>query len=211
MARHIVYRPDGAGNTEECETQRIDANGTDGKNMVIADRLKTWRTEREHSIRALAGISGVSASMISKIEAGKVSPSVATLSKLVEAMNAGLHEFFGGAGRADASELIVFKHSDMVVASDNDRLWKFAFPQHPAIKAQLTYEEYQPRTRVLEKETHRGDVLGYVIEGELTLDVSGVGIRRVPAGDAFYVKAGQAHTARNEGDEVLRLVAVQMR
>ena len=191
--------------------RRIDAIDTDGRNMVVADRLKVWRTDRGHSIRALAGISGVSASMISKIEAGKVSPSVATLSKLVEAMNAELHEFFGGAGRADASERIVFKHSDMVVAGDDDRLWKFAFPQHPMIRAQLTYEEYQPHTRVLEKEMHRGDVLGYVIDGELTLEVDGLGIRRALAGDAFYVEAGQVHTARNEGDEILKLVAVQTR
>ena len=57
----------------------------------------------------------------------------------------------------------------------------------------------------------RGDVLGYVIEGELTLEVDGKGTRRALAGDAFYIKAGQAHMAHNEGDEVLRLVAVQMR
>jgi len=37
--------------------------------------------------------------------------------------------------------------------------------KHPDIKAELTYEEYQPHTQAAERETHRGDILGYVISG----------------------------------------------
>lgn len=177
----------------------------------LGARLKAWRLERRHSIRGLAALAGVSASLISKIEAGKVSPTVATLLKLTKAMRTDLHDFFRGGAAADPSTLIVFKQGGMVSSADPDRAWRFAFPWHPSIKAQLTYEEYQPHTRVPEKERHQGDLCGYVLAGELTLEVQGQGVKRVAAGDAFYIRSGQAHTARNESATCLKLVAVQLR
>lgn len=72
-------------------------------------------------------------------------------------------------------------------------------------------EEYQPHTQVLEKERHRNDLFGYVISGRV--DAERVGARPAArvGGDAFYLRAGQTHTARNDGDAVLKLVAVQLR
>ncbi len=177
----------------------------------VSERLTTRREACGLSIRGLAAASGVSPSLISKVEAGKVSPTVATLQKLMEALNTDFHEFFLGSAGREAAEQIVFRRESMIISKDADRAWRSAFPRHPVFKAQLTYEEYQPHTRALEKERHRSDLLGYVIAGELTLQVQGRGIVRAAAGDAFYIRAGQTHTTRNDGDAVLKLVAVQLR
>ena len=173
------------------------------------ERLKALRQGRKLSMRELAESSGVSPSLISKIEAGTVSPTVMSLQRLLDAMNVDLFEFFLDKQVSDPSDQIVFRRAAMVSIEDDERRWFFALPKHPEIKAELSYEEYQPHTRVVEKESHKGDIFGIVIAGELTLEVLDRGTFKARAGDAFYVKAGRLHVARNESDKTLKLVAAQ--
>ena len=177
----------------------------------VSSKLKRLREMRRLTMRELAASSGVSASLISKVEAGKVSPTVMSLQKMLDAMDVDLYEFFLDKTLGDASEQVVFRRSDMVATEDDERIWFYALPKHPDIRADLTYEEYQPRTRVVEKESHSGDTFGMVIAGELTLEIAERGVFLVGPGDAFYLKAGWQHVARNESDEILRLIVALLR
>lgn len=170
-------------------------------------KFKAMREERRLSMRELASVSGVSASLISKIEAGKVSPTVMSLKKLLDAFSVDLYEFFLDKPGINPAEQIVYKKCEMPVAENDEHRWFYAFPRHPDIKAELIYKEYEPHTQLSEKENCNGDLFGYVISGELTLDVDGKGVYKVKCGDAFYLKARQAHIARNDGDKSLKLVA----
>lgn len=58
------------------------------------------------------------------------------------------------------------------------------------------------------RHTHPGDEISYVVDGEGELLVDGEPPRRLRTGDAFVVKAGQVHDARNDGAAPLRLVGV---
>ena len=178
---------------------------------TVAAKLRALREARRLSMRELAGRSDVSAGLISKIEAGGVSPTVMTLQKLVDAMDTDLHGFFGDQSADNPSDRIVFRRAEMAVARDEERSWFYAFPRHPEIKAELSYEEYRPHTRRVEKEKHNHDLMGLVLAGELTLEIAGRGKFRAKEGDAFYVKAGQHHVARNDASRTLKLVAVQVR
>jgi transcriptional regulator with XRE-family HTH domain len=177
--------------------------------LGIGEQLKTLRTARSLSQRDLADLSGLSASMICKIESGQSSPTVMSLHKLLEAMNVGLHEFFLAGESDDPSQRIVFPRSGMLAARDPEHVWYHAFPDHPRLKAQVTIEEYQPHTQVLEIERHRRDLCGVVVSGELTLNVDGRGVFTCRPGDAFYLPAGLPHTAANEGDQLLTLIAFE--
>lgn len=175
----------------------------------IGERIKVLREQRSLSMRELAAKSDVSASFVSKIESGKASPTVVSLMKLLDAMDIGLHEFFQTDSEENPAEAIVFQKSTMAMSQDKEHAWYFAFPKHPDIKMSLSYEEYQPHTRLRTKETHRHDLCGFIIEGELTIEIPGKGKFVAEAGDAFYLRSGQTHIAGNRSDHVLRLVAVQ--
>lgn len=58
------------------------------------ERLKRLRSQRGYSQRRLADLSGIDQGSISEIEAGKRSPSVATLERLVQAMDAEMSDLF---------------------------------------------------------------------------------------------------------------------
>lgn len=50
--------------------------------MVGGKRIKEYREQKGLSLRRLAGLSGISPSMLSQIESGKVDPSLSTLRKI---------------------------------------------------------------------------------------------------------------------------------
>ncbi len=65
-------------------------------NMVIALRVKETRQRKGLPIRTLAELTGISKGMLSKIENAQVSPSLATLARLAEALDTPLTSFFRG-------------------------------------------------------------------------------------------------------------------
>lgn len=177
----------------------------------IRFRLKQLREDRKLSMRELAANADLSVSLISKVEAGKISPTVMTLQKILDGMDVDLYDFLIDKAIIDPSDQIIYRKSEMAVSEDEEHSWCYAFPKHPSIKMELTYEEYQPHTTVIERESHKGDICGYILSGELTLDVADRGVFIAKKGDAFYVKAGQFHVAKNDGDKVLKMVAAQLR
>jgi quercetin dioxygenase-like cupin family protein len=58
------------------------------------------------------------------------------------------------------------------------------------------------------RHTHPGDEISYVLDGQGVLLVDGAPPRTVKAGDAFVVKAGTVHEARNDGSAPLHLIDV---
>ena len=58
------------------------------------------------------------------------------------------------------------------------------------------------------RHTHPGDEISYVMEGEGELLIEGEDPRRVKAGEAFVIKAGVIHDARNTGAGPMKLVGV---
>lgn len=177
----------------------------------IRFKLKQLREDKNLSMRELAYRSELSVSLISKVEAGKISPTVMTLQKILNGLDVDLYDFLIEKSAVDISDQIVFAKSEMAVSEDDEHSWYYAFPKHPNIKMELTYEEYQPHTNVLERESHKNDICGIVVSGELTLDVLGKGTYVAKKGDAFYLKAGESHVSRNDSNKILKVIAAQVR
>jgi quercetin dioxygenase-like cupin family protein len=70
-----------------------------------------------------------------------------------------------------------------------------AVPEREAVMAR---GEFQPGA-VVPRHTHPGDEIGYVLEGELTLEIDGKAPTKLKAGEVFFVPAGTVHTAKNAG------------
>lgn len=135
----------------------------------IRYRLKQLREAKNMSMRELASKSDLSVSLISKVEAGKISPTVMTLQKILDGLQVDLYDFLLESDHFDPSDQIVYRRKDMAMSEDDEHLWCYAFPKHPDIRMELTYEEYQPHTRLTESESHKGDICGMVLSGELTI------------------------------------------
>jgi transcriptional regulator with XRE-family HTH domain len=175
----------------------------------ISRRLRELREGRQLSLRALAQKAGVAVSFVSKIEAGRGSPTVATLLKLLEALGISAPEFFA-APAGDGREVLVFRQADMQALDDGDKSWHYLFPHRLDVRTVMTYEEYRPQTKHVEPERHPVDMCGFVIDGTLTLQPVGKPAVTVGTGESFYIRAGTRHTAANRGKELLRLVVTEV-
>jgi quercetin dioxygenase-like cupin family protein len=58
------------------------------------------------------------------------------------------------------------------------------------------------------RHTHPGDEISYVSDGECVLLIDGEAPRKLKAGEAFVVKAGRVHDARNDGSQPVHLLGV---
>lgn len=66
-------------------------------------------------------------------------------------------------------------------------------PNHETVVAR---GEFQPGAAV-PKHTHPGEEIGFVLEGEITVEIEGKPAQTVKAGETFFIPAGTVHTAKN--------------
>ncbi len=178
--------------------------------LQIGARLRHARLLEGIRIRELAERVGCAESMISKIENGKVAPSLTMLQRLVEALNRDLSSFFG----ADInSPGIVQKEGERPISTTDairggkgvsyERLVPFAAGN----LLEGNIHRIEPKGEKVDQITHQGETLGYVIEGELELTIETT-VYKLSAGDSFFFKNHLTNRYRNTGTVLTRVVWV---
>ena len=80
--------------------RRKDDSNTEGSDAQLGRKLKTLRTHAGISLRTLATRAGFSASFLSQLEKGQVSPSIASLGRIAAELGVTLAELFHTADGA---------------------------------------------------------------------------------------------------------------
>lgn len=169
-------------------------------------RLRTLRQRSGLSIRSLAKLAKVTPAMISCIELGKNSPSLATLQKILSAMGTDFASFF--SGETPANDGPVFCREHMKLISDAERSYTIVFPRRPGVAVELLDEQIMPSRRPPSFERLACDVAGYVLAGVLELEVRRQPRRMVRAGDGFYIAKQIEHRGYASGHEPVRLITI---
>ena len=102
----------------------------------------------------------------------------------------------------------MFPRETMRTVSDGERNYTIVFGKSPNKPVEMFDEHIYPAARRPEFEKLKCDVAGYVISGELTLEVKGSKRRSLRPGDAFYVDKGTEHRGYAAGEDPVRLVTV---
>ena len=76
----------------------------------------------------------------------------------------------------------------------------------PGYQAVLNVLEIPPGGREI-RHTHPGPLVGYILEGTLTLEHEGRATATYKGGQSFYVEAGKIHQGFNSGDMPVKLIA----
>jgi HTH-type transcriptional repressor of puuD len=172
----------------------------------IPQRIQMLRKRCGLSIRQLATLAGVTPGIISCIERGKNSPSIATLQKILNALGTDLAAFF--AAEKPRQEGPVFLREHMHALSDGDRTYTIVFSKQPGIGVELFDETIRPAKRRPPFETLKCDVAGYILSGNLVLETKGDAKQVLRPGDAFYIRKGHEHRGFAAEDDSVRLVTM---
>src|SRR5512146_3005663 len=76
------------------------------KQQVVGEHVKRLRVETGLSVRGLAGQTGFSASFISQLENGQVSPSIGSMEKIAAVLGVSLSQFFADAAAGEGGLIV---------------------------------------------------------------------------------------------------------
>jgi transcriptional regulator with XRE-family HTH domain len=169
-------------------------------------RIQMLRKRCGLSIRQLAALAGVTPGIISCIERGKNSPSIATLQKILNALDTNLASFF--AQEKEQQEGPVFLREHMQALSDGDRTYTIVFSKKPGIGVEMFDETLRPSKRHPPFETLKCDVAGYLLSGSLELEIKKQPKQTLRPGDAFYIPKDVEHRGFVVEEEPARLITV---
>jgi transcriptional regulator with XRE-family HTH domain len=178
----------------------------------VGPRLRHIRLERGLSLRDLAAAAGISPSVLSNFERGQVSPTLATTHKILAALNLSIAELFGSYRDQPAERpQYVFPAEGVHTVRTEERLLRSLLPSGPDFACQMFYEEIEPGAHREEIEAHPRDLVGYILAGELILQITGGSEPQelvVAKGQVFYIPAGLEHRAVNRGAQRARVISL---
>ncbi len=172
----------------------------------IPQRIQMLRKRCGLSIRQLAAQAHVTPGIISCIERGKNSPSIATLQKILSALGTDLASFF--SAEKEPQQGPVFLREHMQVVGDGDRTYTIVFGKQPGVGIEMFDETILPAKRRPPFETLKCDVAGYIISGSLVLETKGEPKCVLRPGDAFYIRKGEEHRGFADQDGPVRLMSM---
>ena len=165
------------------------------KQSVLAQRLRALRQARDWTLKQAAAATGVSASALSKIENGLLSPTYDNLIKIAAGLDLDVAELFTpsdahmGTGRRSlgrqgkgASTKPVLRPPPAMHRAVAQRMMPF----HTRVKAR-SFEEFQDWSR------HHGEEFVYVLSGEVELYTEFYEPARLRAGESFYIDSRMGH------------------
>ncbi len=156
--------------------------------MDLGNKIKERRILLNLTQEELADRCELTKSYISQLENNKTSPSLETLTNILEILGTDLSTFF----HEEEDKQIVFNDNDYYVCDYGgyNITWLVPNSQIQAMEPILiTLEEKQKTT---EDMPHDGEEFGYVLEGEIFV-YYGNTKKRVKKGESFYYKTDKVH------------------
>jgi transcriptional regulator with XRE-family HTH domain len=179
---------------------------------IIGEHIRRRRLRRHVSMRTFAAQTGFSASFISQLENGLVSPSLGSLQKIAEALGVTLGEFFATSGGSSDEDLIVRR-------ADRQRLdstWTDAHlealgPMGPSRRLEPVLATFGPGGKSGKHvHSHSREEFAFVLRGRVTLTLSDER-SELDAGDAVTLPANAPHCWENLGPTPVEILMVAAR
>ncbi len=174
--------------------------------MNVGERMRAIREQKGLSIRKLAGVLDMSASLISQIETGKVDPSLSTMRKIAIALDVPLFSFV----LTDSSEptRLVRKHERRSVVFPQAGLDYEVIHSDPNKKIAIMIGTLTPGGATSETLlNHPGEECLLVLRGILTVEV-GEEILALKEDESLYFDSSIPHRLCNREPEVCKFYLI---
>ena len=197
-----------------------DANAGADHTVAIGKSIRALRGQTKVSLREIARRAGVTPSLLSQIETGRVNPSVGTLFRLAETLEVPVARFFAPADEiaasANAHAAVSQPRTDRMLVRADDRptlplgggiTWtSLTGVEQPGVRfVEVAYPPGARSANVMLR--HGGRDFLVVIEGQIVVQLEFTD-HVLDAGDTLWFEASVPHQIRNESDAPTRIIAV---
>jgi len=188
----------GANHAETLSPEKHSDVGDDMA-VVVGANLRRLRTQRSLPLDGLAKVSGVSRAMLSQIELGKSTPTIALLWKIATALEVPISTFLT-RGAATGPYVMSAANAKILASPEGTFTSRALFPFDVSRKTEF----YELRLRALAVEEAEPHPAGTVENLVVTNGVVEVGVAKqrflLATGDAILFEADVPHSYRNPGD-----------
>ena len=181
----------------------------------IGGKIRALRLKKKMGLVELGSHTGLSPALLSKIERGKLFPTLPTLLRIALVFSVGLEFFFAGA--RDKPLVAVVRKGDRVQLPDRpgarEVAYRFESLDYPATERRFNchYAEFFPvapdRLRAHE---HPGVEFIFAIQGTLSVHMGGEELA-LDAGDSLYFDSSVPHAYRRSAGRTCSAIVVTAR
>ena len=171
--------------------------------MDIGNKIKQLRTRQGLTLEELASRSELTKGFLSQLERDLTSPSIDSLSDILEALGTNLSEFF----QEDKNDQFVFRSEDFFRRRARELHRQLDRSQHAEKPDGAHFIGTSAGGESFEIEPHNGEEFGYVLDGSVILECDGE--RSVVCrGETFYLHGRTFHYLKNERKTTARILWV---
>jgi transcriptional regulator with XRE-family HTH domain len=170
---------------------------------MLGARIRHARRVAHLTMTQLAEKAGCSESLVSKIESGQATPSLAMLHRIAVALNTNIATLTED-GPIDSP--VLRRGERPVISAGGITLERLVLPKRSGL-LQANIHIVEPGAASDGQIVHAGEEVGYVLEGRLELTL-GDERHEIRAGDSFTFPSQLPHGYRNVGKTVARILWV---
>lgn len=178
---------------------------------AIGSKIRSLRLKKKMGLVELGRHTGLSPALLSKIERGRLFPTLPTLLRIALVFSVDLEFFFAGA--REKPVLAVVRKAERVRLPERmagGSAFRFESLDYPVAERRFNafYADFLPVARAaLRLHDHPGVELIYVLQGTLSVHV-GEDEHVLDAGDSMYFDATVAHGYRRSGGRACSAIVV---
>jgi transcriptional regulator with XRE-family HTH domain len=191
-----------------------DNDDTNNTQKLLGKRIRSLRNERGLKIIELAEKSGLTSSTISQIERALLSPSIASLKKICDAMGVPVGCLFENNEDIDTDNVtavtdVRISNNCQVVRKDKRKIMLptegvryYLLNPNLAGQMEMIYNEIEPgKGTGPDLYTHPGSECGVVLSGEITVQINDE-VHVLQEGDSITLDSSEPHLLRNDSDKM---------
>lgn len=171
--------------------------------MEIGKKIQRLRLKYGLTQQELADRAELSKGFISQLERDLTSPSIVTLTDILECLGTTPGEFF----QEKEDEKIVFRAEDMFEKSEEGEHIVWLIPNAQKNELEPILVTLDPGASTPEDDPHHGEEFGYLLSGSGILHLGDRRLR-LKKGCSFYFKPNMPHWVENRGKTELKLLWV---
>lgn len=171
--------------------------------MDIGNKLRELRLQNDLTLEELASRSELTKGFLSQVERNLTSPSISTLSDLLEALGSSLSEFF----HEEKESQIVFTTNDFFVDEQDAYTIEWVIPNAQKNAMEPILLTLHPHAKSKEMLSHCGEEFGYVLSGSVIL-VKGKQRYPLQEKETFYLNGKTTHYLVNESNQDAQILWV---
>lgn len=171
--------------------------------MEIGKKLKRYRIKNGLTLEELASRTELTKGFLSQLENDLTSPSIATLSDIVEALGISLATFF----KQESTEQKVFSKDDYFVDNQDTYCIEWIVPNAQKNEMEPILVTLPKEGETFEVAPFEGEEFGYVLSGKIELHMEDES-HLVSKGETFYIKGDKMHKLINKSNSEAKIIWV---